>query len=150
MQGPTVPAWMRVTLLLAAAYNGAWGAVVVLIPGATLDLLGLDGADPGQRNLWACVGMIVGVYGVGYAVAARDPLRHWPITLVGFLGKVFGPVGFALGYANGEVPATLGYTILTNDLIWWVPFAMILRAAYRGRPAPSASAGAGAHAARAT
>jgi peroxiredoxin len=122
---------MTAVLLLAAGYNIVWGAVVGLLPGPTLDLLGLDGSDAGQRNLWACIGMIVGVYGIGYAVAARDPLRHWPITLVGLLGKVLGPVGFAVGYFRGEVPGTLGWTILTNDLIWWVPFTMILWSAFR-------------------
>jgi len=128
------PRWMSAALRLAAAYNILWGAVVGLLPGPTLDLLGMDGADAGQRNLWACIGMIVGVYGVGYAVAAQNPLRHWPITLVGLLGKVLGPIGFAVGYWRGDVPGALGWTILTNDLIWWVPFALILRAAWRARP----------------
>ena len=40
------------------------------------------------------MGMIVGVYGIGYLIAARDPRTHWPIVLVGLLGKVFGPIGF--------------------------------------------------------
>jgi len=124
---------MMIALALAAAYNLLWGAVVVLMPGPTLDLLGMDRADPAQRNLWACIGMIVGVYGVGYAAAATDPLRHWPITLVGLLGKIFGPIGFAMGYVKGEVPAQLGYTIITNDLVWWLPFGLILRAAYTQR-----------------
>ena len=39
--------------------------------------------------------MIVGVYGIGYAIASTDPLRHWPIVLVNSLGKIFGPIGFA-------------------------------------------------------
>ncbi len=48
--------------------------------------------------------MISGVYGVGYAAAALDPLRHWTIVLVGFLGMVFGPVGFVSAEAQGEIP----------------------------------------------
>ena len=47
------------------------------------------------------------------------------------LGKIFGPIGFVLGVARGDVPATFGATILTNDLIWWFPFASILIAARR-------------------
>ena len=50
---------------------------------------------PNYPELWQCIGMIVGVYGIGYLAAAADPLGHWPITLVGFLGKMFGPIGFA-------------------------------------------------------
>ena len=107
------------------------GVVVVLLPGPTLTLLGFDGDDAYQRSLWGCIGMIVGVYGVGYAVAARQPLHHWPIVLVGLLGKIFGPLGFLMALPRGDVPPRMGWTLLTNDLIWWVPFALILWAAWR-------------------
>ena len=70
--------------------------------------------------------MIVGVYGVGYAVAARDPLRHWPIVLVGLLGKVFGPIGFLQAALAGDLPWSFGWVLVGNDLVWWLPFAAIL------------------------
>jgi hypothetical protein len=75
--------------------------------------------------------MIVGVYGVGYLAAASDHRRHWPIVLVGLLGKVLGPLGFGVALIRGELPAAFGVTILTNDLIWWIPFALMLRDAAR-------------------
>ncbi len=86
---------------------------------------------PNYVELWQCIGMIVGVYGVGYAIAARDPLRQWPIVLVGLLGKIFEPVGFLQAALRGSLPWRAGGTILTNDLIWWIPFAAILLQAYR-------------------
>ena len=123
---------MSVTLLIAAAYNIAWGAFVVLFPEALFRWIGADA--PNYPSLWQCVGMIVGVYGVGYACAARDPLRHWPIVLVGLLGKIFGPIGFVdAALVRGQFPVEFGWTIITNDLVWWVPFALILLAAYRAR-----------------
>jgi hypothetical protein len=70
--------------------------------------------------------MIVGVYGLGYLVAAGDPVRHWPIVLVGLLGKVFGPIGFAWAVWQGRLPLAFGATIVFNDLIWWAPFAALL------------------------
>ena len=73
------------------------------------------------------IGMIVGVYGVGYWVAAANPMVHWPIVLVGFLGKVFGPIGFAMALFNGQFPLKFGLNIIFNDLIWWVPFFIILK-----------------------
>jgi ligand-binding SRPBCC domain-containing protein len=79
------------------------------------------------------------VYGVGYWVAAGDPRRHWPVVLVGFLGKLFGPVGFAVAVVKGVFPPTFGLTILTNDLIWWVPFALILWDAFVHRRLADAS-----------
>jgi hypothetical protein len=74
--------------------------------------------------------MIVGVYGIGYGIAAYDSARHWPIVLVGLLGKIFGPIGFVWAATQGELPWSAGATILTNDLIWWIPFALILRRAW--------------------
>jgi hypothetical protein len=119
--------WMVGTLWLAATYNVAWGTLVVLAPLAPFRWAGME--PPNYPQIWQCVGMIVGVYGVGYAIAAGDPLRHWPIVLVGLLGKVLGPIGFALSVVRGELPWIAGWTILTNDVIWWVPFACILRRA---------------------
>jgi hypothetical protein len=125
------PRWARRWLLAAALYNVLWGAWVVLFPHALFDLFLLP--RPSYPELWQCVGMIVGVYGVGYALAARDPLRHWPIVLVGLLGKVLGPFGFAQALVRGTFPPEFGWTILTNDLLWWWPFATILLAAWRAR-----------------
>jgi hypothetical protein len=118
------PTWMKLALLVAGVYNLAWGSFVVLFPLAPFHWAGMEA--PRYPELWQCIGMIVGVYGVGYAIAARDPVRHWPIVLVGLLGKIFGPIGFAISLTRGTFPAVAGWTILTNDLIWWVPFVLIL------------------------
>lgn len=119
---------MTTVLALAALYNILWGGWVVLFPDA---MFRWSGAEPlNHPGVWQCVGMIVGVYGVGYAIAATDPIRHWPIIFVGLLGKVLGPIGFAITAARGELPWAFGVTILTNDLIWWVPFVVMLRRAW--------------------
>jgi hypothetical protein len=115
-------------LRLAAAYNILWGGAVVLFPLLPFRWAGYP--EPNYPQIWQCVGMIVGVYGVGYAIAARNPLVHWPIVLVGLLGKLFGPVGFLYYALRGALPWGFGWTILTNDLLWWLPFAVILRRAY--------------------
>jgi hypothetical protein len=74
---------------------------------------------------------MVGTYGIGYAIAATDPIRHWPIILVGLLGKVLGPMGFLFYALRGELPWVAGWTLLTNDFIWWIPFGLILRHVHR-------------------
>lgn len=133
----TTPPWMRYVLLLAGLYNLVWGSAVVLFPTFTFRIGGMftpahADVDPLlYRHLWQCIGMIVGVYGIGYAIAAGDPVRHWPIVLVGLLGKLFGPMGALFGIVNGELPATVLWTNLTNDFIWLIPFALILLHAYR-------------------
>lgn len=127
------PKWMPVVLLLAGVYNLAWGAWTVLFPALAFELSGLS--EPGKPlnypQLWQCIGMIVGVYGIGYLLAARDPIRHWPIVLVGLLGKFFGPVGYLYGVIVGQTRPEGIVTLLFNDLSWWIPFVLILRRVYQ-------------------
>jgi hypothetical protein len=130
----TEPTWPRFILRLAAIYNLLWGAWVILFPNQLFDWTGI--ARPNYPGIWQCVGMIVGVYGVGYWFAASDFRRHWPIVLVGFLGKVFGPIGFIQSAITGALPWSWGATILTNDLIWWVPFGAMLYLAFKDNTDP--------------
>jgi hypothetical protein len=116
-------------LLAAAVYNVGWGLFAVLFPSRPFAWMGVE--PPNYPALVQCIGMIVGVYGVGYAIAAFDPIRHWPIVLVGLFGKLFGPIGFAWAASRGELPWAAGLTIVTNDLIWWLPFVMVLVAVWR-------------------
>ena len=88
---------------------------------------------PHYPEFWQCIGMIVGVYGIGYLIAASDPIRHWPIVFVGFLGKVLGPIGFAEALWSERLPLAFGLNIVTNDLIWWLPFSLILLTAWKAR-----------------
>ena len=120
--------WMRLTLILAAFYNMAWGAFTVFFPLFMFDAFGMQ--TPFYPELWQCVGMIVGVYGVGYALAAIDPYKHFPIVIVGLLGKILGPIGFLKAVLEQRFPLGFGFNIITNDLIWWIPFAFILKGAY--------------------
>ncbi|MDG1896547.1 MAG: SelL-related redox protein [Fuerstiella sp.] len=117
--------WVKQTLFAAGLYNLLWGMLCVLAPSALLTFVGIT-STPVVSQLWQCIGMIVGVYGVGYIIASYDPYRHWAVTLVGLLGKVFGPIGFLVAVANGSLPSRMGWIILANDLIWWIPFAVIL------------------------
>jgi peroxiredoxin len=119
---------MRSVLLAAGLYNILWGAFAVLFPGAIF--IWLDMPQPNYPQFWQCIGMIVGVYGIGYAIAAFDPARHWPIVLVGFLGKVMGPLGMVQALWTGQLPWGFALNCVTNDLIWWVPFALILKHAW--------------------
>jgi len=116
------------TLLLAGLYNLIWGAAVIITPQWSLEIFGIT--DVKYFQLWQCIGMIVGVYGLGYLISATDSNKHWPIVLVGFLGKIFGPIGFAQNLYLGIFPLAFGFNIIFNDLIWWIPFYIVLKDAW--------------------
>ena len=126
---PSNPSWMSTVLWAAAVYNLLWGAAVIVWPGWLFALFSME--PPRYPEIWQCVGMIVGVYGIGYAIAATNPFRHWPIVLVGFLGKTFGPLGFLKAASSGALPWAWGWIIVFNDLVWWVPFAVTLYLTFR-------------------
>ena len=118
-------------LVAAGVYNIIWGTVVVFFPNLFFNLGDLP--LPLYPMIWQSVGMIVGVYGVGYLIAATDPIKHWPIVLVGLLGKIFGPIGFAYHLFIGTLPIETTIVIVFNDLIWWIPFYQVLRKFWKNK-----------------
>ena len=126
---PANAPWMRRALVAAALYNAAWGALLVAAPDALFAWL--EAPLPSHAGLWQCLGVIAALYGVGYAAASRDPIGHWPITLVGLLAKLLAPAAFVIVALRGELPWRFGATLLTTGMFWWVPFALILVTAWR-------------------
>jgi small multidrug resistance pump len=114
----------RLIFAAAAAYNIAFGLWAALRPLSFFALFDL--APPMYPSIWACLGMVVGLYGLGYAYAALRLDRAAPFIVLGLLGKLLGPAGWVLAVSRGELPIrTLGL-ILFNDVIWWLPFALFL------------------------
>lgn len=134
MVGLNHPKWMTTTLKAAAIYNLVFALLTLVAPFWIFDVTGA--MRPNIPELWQCIGMIVGVYGVGYWIAAFDPFRHWPVILVGWLGKTFGPIGFAKALWEGVFPIKFGWIIVFNDLIWWIPFAIMVKEAIKRIIAP--------------
>ncbi len=122
---------MSITLKAAAVYNILWGTWVVLFPNHFFELVGM--ALTTHPMIWQGMGMVIGVYGLGYWWASQDPTTHWPIVAVGFLGKIFDPIGFFFNYLQGVVPFEFIYTLFTNDFIWLIPFFLILRKANKNK-----------------
>lgn len=120
---------MNTWLRLAALYNLLWGSLAIFFPLGFFRFFEME--PPRYPEFWQCIGMIVGVYGLGYWWAAKDPLKHWPITAVGLLGKIFGPIGFAQALITGKLPLLFGVNIIFNDLIWWPSFSYIMYRAYQ-------------------
>lgn len=132
-QPVAAPRWIVWSLKAAAIYNVAWGLFIICFPLAVWPWLGME--PPRYPQLWQCIGMIVGVYGLGYWIAASDPARHWPIVFVGWLGKFLGPIGFVWAALRGELPWAFGLVNIGNDLIWWIPFTAALYFAWRANAA---------------
>jgi hypothetical protein len=120
--------WHCLVFAVAGLYNIAWGLWSAADPQWLFRFAGM--APLNQPAIFACLGMVVGLYGVLYLEVARRPERGWLIAAVGLAGKVLGPAGLAFLIARGEWPASAIVLCLTNDLVWWVPFGLYLRDAF--------------------
>ncbi len=126
----------RAVFAAAAVYNVAWGAYAVLDPQWLFRFAGLPPMQHPQ--VFACLGMVIGLYGLLYAEVSRRPEHGLAIAAVGLAGKLLGPIGLVWLIATGVWPIATIVLCLTNDLIWWIPFTIYLRDALSlaRRPGP--------------
>jgi hypothetical protein len=118
----------RAIFLAAGIYNLLWGAFSIASPQWLFRFAGMPPLN--HPAVFACLGMVVGLYGLLYLEVARVPERGWLPAAVGLLGKVLGPAGVLLLLWRGTWPAATLVLCLTNDFIWWVPFALYLHDAW--------------------
>ena len=117
-------AWHRAAFLAAGIYNIAWGLYAALDPDGFFRFAGLEPLNHPQ--VFACLGMVIGLYGVLYLEVARRPEHGFLIAAVGLAGKLLGPIGLAPLLLSERWPLRAALLCVTNDLIWWVPFALYL------------------------
>jgi hypothetical protein len=123
MTGPFADRLFRIAFALAGCYNLAFGLWAALFPIAVFAIFDLP--PPSYPGIWACLGMVVGVYGLLYLHAAWKLESAWPIIAVGLLGKILGPIGMLTSFSD-DWPRRLGMICIYNDLIWWLPFGLFL------------------------
>ncbi|MBL9090814.1 MAG: hypothetical protein JNL96_06290 [Planctomycetaceae bacterium] len=124
----------QLTFALAGIYNIGWGLFSALRPQWLFRFAGMP--DANYPEIFACLGMVVGLYGVIYFEVARRPEQGRLLAGVGLVGKVLGPIGLAPLIWTGQWPPATIVLCLTNDLIWWIPFGLYL---YDARPATIAA-----------
>ena len=112
----------QTTFILAGLYNIAWGIWVSIDPNWLFRYAKME--LPNYPELFVCVGMIVGLYGVVYFEIARRPEKGFVLALVGFVGKILGPIGIIYYINIGKWTPESIIMNVTNDFIWLIPFAI--------------------------
>jgi hypothetical protein len=120
----------QTVFLLAGVYNIAWGVFSAVHPQWLFRFAGM-GLD-NHPQIFACLGMVVGLYGIVYLEVARAPERGWLLAAVGFVGKILGPIGLAGLILTKTWPMSTIVLSVTNDLIWLIPFGVYLRDSWPG------------------
>src|SRR6266850_4190887 len=92
----------RLVFCAAGIYNIAWGLYAVYDPQWLFRFAGMPPLNHPQ--IFACLGMVVGLYGIMYLEIARVPERGWLLAAVGLIGKLLGPIGLAGLILSGQWP----------------------------------------------
>jgi hypothetical protein len=121
----------RFTFALAGAYNIGWGIYSALDPNWLFRFAAMPPLN--HPEVFACLAMVVGLYGLVYLLIALDPENGWPLAAIGLLGKLLGPVGALYLILTRQWTVAAGVICLTNDLVWWFPFSLYLYDAWPPR-----------------
>lgn len=114
----------RIVFCLAALYNFGFAIWTAAWPHSFFSLFHIPPIN--HPAIWQCLGMVIGVYGAGYAWAAVNLDRAKPIIALGLAGKILGPIGWVAIVASGDWPVRTLILIAFNDLVWWLPFSLFL------------------------
>ena len=120
--------WMKATLLISGIYGILWGLSVVIFPNFWFSLSGLE--LPKYLQLWQAYGLFTACLGLGYVIAYSNPLRHWPLVLIGLITKIIIPFAATYYYFFGNLTGEAFRMSFINDVLWWIPFSLILYNAY--------------------
>lgn len=118
----------RLIFLAAGVYNLAWGVLAAVDPQWLFRVAGLEPLS--EPAIFACLGMVIGLYGLLYLDVARAPEQGWRVAAIGLAGKVLGPLGWLYLVGSGRWPWSTFVLWLPNDLMWWLPFGLYLHDAW--------------------
>ncbi len=121
--------WMRLALVSAGVYHILFGIWTVSCPFHVFDFLSL--ARPIHPTLWRTLGLISGMLGLAFLIAAKDPVRHWLTVLFGACKFLTATFIVLASISAKDLPSNSGLLLLIDDLLWLPSFAIILWAALR-------------------
>jgi hypothetical protein len=121
----------QITFAAAGVYNIGWGLYAAVDPEWLFRFARM--APLNYPEIFSCLGMVVGLYGIVYLEIARRPENGWLYAAVGLAGKILGPIGLAVLILRHAWPPATIVLSLTNDCIWWIPFALYLHDAWPPR-----------------
>ena len=120
---------MRVVLVAAGFYHLAFALWAVLCPSHALGWFACTG--PGHPLMLQMFGVISAILGLGLVIAAKNPIRHWPIVLLGSIESIVAIVMIGSAVFHEDLPSAALILLAANDIIWLPFFGLILWAALR-------------------
>lgn len=117
--------WMTHLLRFVACYNVLAGVGMFCFYHEGFKMLGV--AKPTLNLPIQLVGILVGLFGVGYWMVANAPVENRNILLLGFWSKALGSLLGAYYVFAGKLPPAFFAILVVSDIGYLPPFFLILR-----------------------
>ncbi len=120
--------WMTVLLRFAGVFNLLAGTCMVVFYHEGFHMLGV--AKPALALPVQVMGILVGLFGVGYLLVAAHPVENRNILLLGFWSKAISSAAalwYVAPWAAHPLPWWFAVVVFFSDIIYLPPFFVILR-----------------------
>lgn len=117
--------WMRWLLRFVGTYNILAGISMLVFYHEGYKLLGLK--RPELVLPLQLVGVMVGLFGVGYHMVASNPLAHRGVLMLGFWSKALGSTLGVYYVCRGKLPPVFLAVLFFADIMYLPPFLAIMR-----------------------
>jgi small multidrug resistance pump len=120
--------WMRRLLRFVGCYNLLAALTMLVFYHESFKFLGVP--KPQLMLPVQLVGILVGLFGVGYLLVASNPIENRNLLTLGFLSKAFGSM-LGVGYVVlGKLPPMFLVILIFADIVYLPPFWIIMRRLY--------------------
>ena len=121
--------WMKYLLWFVGGYNILAGLGMMIFYHEGFRILDLP--KPELMLPLQLVGMLVGLFGVGYWLVAWNPVENRNVLTLGFFSKFLGSLLGIAYLALGKMPLVFLPVLFFADIIYLPPFLLIMRRLYR-------------------
>jgi small multidrug resistance pump len=120
--------WMKFVLRFVALFNIGAGLFMLIGYHETYQIIGMP--KPEISFPIQLVGILVGLFGVGYYLVAKNPIENRNVLALGFWSKFLGSC-LGAGYVlMGKLPPQFVAVYFFADVIYLPPFYLIMRRLY--------------------
>lgn len=126
---PPLTPWMTCLLRFAGTFNLAAGLCMVLFYHEGYKMLGVP--KPQLILPVQVMGILVGLFGVGYHLVAANPVENRNILMLGFWSKALSSIAAMAYVVAGKLPWGFVPVLFFSDVIYLPFFYVILRRLYR-------------------
>ena len=126
--------WVDITLRFAGIVNVVWGLIFSLFTNPLFRWAQLP--DPTFLFPWQLIGIGAIIVGIGYYIASFNVSKNALIVVIGFAIKVAGSIAIWKSVFTHELSLPLALYFSAKDLLWLVPFSLVLFHIFRKWQAP--------------